>query len=65
MAKLKDYTGIPTINLEVTLPAKSKKEALELLENICPVIDLSFVDEIPATTSWQDNIDTAEWELED
>jgi hypothetical protein len=31
MTKLKEFTGILRIELEVTLPAKSKKEALELL----------------------------------
>ena len=64
MSKLKEFTGILTINLEVTLPAKSKKEALELLENIYPAISLSYGDEMPNLLDWRDNIDYADWELE-
>lgn len=64
MTELKEYKGILTINIEVTVPAKSEKEALELLENICPYLEYSFVDEIPATTSLRDNIETADWEIE-
>ena len=64
MTELKEYKGILTINIEVTVPAKSEKEALELLENICPYLEYSVVDEIPATTRWRDNIETADWEIE-
>jgi hypothetical protein len=38
MEKLKEFTGILEIKLEVTLPASSKKEALELLENMDEII---------------------------
>lgn len=65
MTKLKEFTGILTINLEVTLPAKSKKEALELLENIYPALSLSYGDEMPNLLDWRDNIDYADWEIED
>lgn len=65
MTKLKEYTGILTINLEVTLPAKSKKEALELLENIYPAISLSYGENIPDLIDWRDNLDYTDWELED
>jgi hypothetical protein len=65
MTKLKEFTGILRIELEVTLPAKSKKEALELLENIYPAISLSYGDEMPNLLDWRDNIDYADWELED
>lgn len=65
MTERKEYTGILKINLEVTLPAKSKKEALELLENIYPTITLSFGENIPELLDWRDDIDTADWELED
>ncbi|QDB71425.1 hypothetical protein Mic1_56 [Microcystis phage Mic1] len=65
MTERKEYTGILKINLEVTLPAKSKKEALELLENIYPTISLSFGENIPELLDWRDDIDTADWELED
>ena len=64
MTKLKEYTGILTINLEVTLPAKSKKEALELLENIYPAISLSYGENIPDLIDWRDNLDYTDWELE-
>ena len=65
MTKLTEYTGILTINLEVTLPAKSKKEALELLENIYPAITLSYGENIPDLIDWRDNIDHVDWEIED
>lgn len=64
MTKLTEYTGIMRIELEVTLPAKSKKQALELLENIYPAISLSYGDEMPNLLDWRDNIDYADWELE-
>lgn len=62
---MKEYTGILEINLEVTLPAKSKKHALELLNEIYPAISLSYGDKIPDLIDWRDNIDTADWEIED
>ncbi|BBG57976.1 hypothetical protein [uncultured phage] len=65
MAKLKEFTGILEIKLEVTLPAKSKKQALELLNEIYPAITLSYGDNIPDLIDWRDNIDYADWELED
>ena len=65
MTERKEYTGLLKINLEVTVPAKSKKEALELLENIYPVINLSFGENIPELLDWRDDIDTVDWELED
>jgi hypothetical protein len=65
MSKLKEFTGILRIELEVTLPAKNKKQALELLENIYPAISLSYGDEMPNLLDWRDNIDYADWELED
>ncbi|MDJ0507338.1 MAG: hypothetical protein PX635_19220 [Nostocales cyanobacterium LE14-WE12] len=75
MTEIKEYTGLLRINLEVTLHAKSEKEALELLENIYPLISLSYMDielnrydiedEIPELIDWDTHIDTAEWELED
>ena len=65
MTKLTEYTGIMRIELEVTLPAKSKKQALELLENIYPAISLSYGDEMPNLLDWRDNIDYADWEIED
>lgn len=68
MTEIKEYTGRLTIDLEVTLSAKSKKEALELLENIYPAITLSYAENEPEPEHlmyWSDNIDTAEWELED
>ena len=65
MSKLKEFTGILRIELEVTLPASSKEKALELLENIYPAISLSYGDEIPDLIDWRDNIDCAEWDIED
>ncbi|MCA2939618.1 MAG: hypothetical protein IM319_10815 [Microcystis sp. M113S1] len=65
MTKLKEFTGILRIELEVTLPASSKEKALELLENIYPSITLSYGDEMPNLLDWRDNIDYADWELED
>jgi hypothetical protein len=65
MTKLKEFTGILRIELEVTLPASSKEKALELLENIYPAISLSYGDEMPNLLDWRDNIDYADWELED
>lgn len=65
MAEIKTYTGIFTINLEVTLDAKSEKEALELLENIYPDITLSYGEKEPDLMYWGDDIDTAQWELKD
>jgi hypothetical protein len=65
MTKLKEYTGILRINLEVTLPAKSKKQALELLNEIYPAISLSYGDNIPDLIDWRDNIDHVDWEIED
>lgn len=65
MTKLKEYTGILRIELEVTLPAKSKKQALELLENIYPAISLSYGENIPDLIDWRDDIDYVDWEIED
>lgn len=65
MTKLKEYTGILEIKLEVTLPASSKEKALELLENIYPAISLSYGENIPDLIDWRDNIDYADWEIED
>ena len=65
MTKLKEFTGILEIKLEVTLPAKSKNQALELLNEIYPAITLSYGDNIPDLIDWRDNIDYADWELED
>ena len=65
MTKLTEFTGILRIELEVTLPAKNKKQALELLEQIYPAISLSYGDEMPNLIDWRDNIDYADWELED
>ena len=65
MTEIKEYTGILPINLKVTLHAKSEKEALELLENIYPEITLSYGENVPDLMYWEDDIDTAEWELED
>ena len=62
---MKEFTGILRIELEVTLPAKNKKEALELLNEIYPAITLSFGDNIPDLIDWRDNIDYADWEIED
>jgi len=65
MTKLIEFTGILRIELEVTLPAKSKKQALELLENIYPAISLSYGENIPDLIDWRDNIDHVDWEIED
>ena len=65
MTKLKDFTGIIRIELEVTLPAKSQKEALELLENIYPAISLTYGENMPDLIDWRDNLDYADWEIED
>ena len=65
MTKLTEFTGILRIELEVTLPASSKEKALELLETIYPAISLSYGDEMPNLLDWRDNIDYADWELED
>jgi hypothetical protein len=65
MTKLKEFTGILRIELEVTLPASSKEKALELLESIYPSITLSYGDEMPNLLDWRDNIDYADWELQD
>ena len=65
MTKLKEFTGIIRIELEVTLPAKSQKEALDLLENIYPAISLTYGENIPDLIDWRDNLDYADWEIED
>jgi hypothetical protein len=65
MSKLKEFTGILEIKLEVTLPASSKEKALELLESIYPAISLSYGDEMPNVLDWRDNLDCVDWELED
>jgi hypothetical protein len=65
MTKLTEFTGILRIELEVTLPASSKEKALELLENIYPAISLSYGENMPNLIDWRDNIDYADWELED
>jgi hypothetical protein len=65
MTKLKEFTGILEIKLEVTLPAKSQKEALKLLENIYPDISLSYGETIPNLIDWRDNLDYVDWEIED
>ena len=65
MTKLTEFTGILTINLEVTLPAPSKEKALELLENIYPAITLSYGENMPNLIDWRDNLDYVDWELED
>lgn len=65
MPKLKEFTGILEIKLEVTLPATSKKQALELLNEIYPAITLSYGDNIPDLIDWRDNIEYADWELDD
>ena len=64
MTEIKEYTGRLTINLDVTLSAKSEKEALELLETIYPHITLSYGENATDLVYWSDNVDTAEWELE-
>jgi hypothetical protein len=65
MTEIKEYRGKLRIILEVTLQAKSEKEALELLENIYPDITLSYGEKVPDYMYWDDNIETAEWELDD
>ncbi|MCA2504774.1 MAG: hypothetical protein IM550_06545 [Microcystis sp. M54BS1] len=65
MSKLKEFTGILTINLEVTLPASSKEKALELLNEIYPAITLSYGENIPDLIDWRDNLDYTDWELQD
>jgi hypothetical protein len=65
MTELTEFTGILRIELEVTLPASSKEKALELLESIYPSITLSYGDEMPNLLDWRDNIDYADWEIED
>lgn len=65
MSKLKEFTGILRIELEVTLPASSKPKALELLNEIYPAISLSYGENIPDLIDWRDNIDYADWEIED
>ena len=65
MAKLREFTGILEIKLEVTLPASSKEKALELLENIYPAITLSYGENMPDLIDWRDNLDYADWELQD
>ena len=65
MTKLTEYTGIMRIELEVTLPAKSKKEALELLNEIYPAITLSYGENVPDLIDWRDDLDYADWEIED
>ena len=65
MTELTEFTGILRIELEVTLPASSKEKALELLESIYPAITLSYGDEMPNLLDWRDNIDYADWELQD
>ena len=65
MTKLKEFTGILEIKLEVTLPASSKEKALELLENIYPAISLSYGENMPNLIDWRDNIDYVDWEIED
>jgi hypothetical protein len=65
MTELTEFTGILRIELEVTLPASSKEKALELLESIYPAITLSYGDEMPNLLDWRDNIDYADWEIQD
>ena len=65
MTKLTEFTGIMRIELEVTLPAKSKKEALELLNEIYPAITLSYGENVPDLIDWRDDLDYADWEIED
>jgi hypothetical protein len=65
MTELTEFTGILRIELEVTLPASSKEKALELLESIYPSITLSYGDEMPNLLDWRDNIDYADWEIQD
>ncbi|MDY7048361.1 MAG: hypothetical protein RPG89_07010 [Microcystis panniformis WG22] len=62
---MKEFTGILTINLEVTLPASNKEKALELLENIYPAITLSYGENMPDLIDWRDNLEYVDWEIED
>ena len=64
MTELKEYTGKITIDLEVSLLTKSKKEALELLEKIYPLINLSYEGEIPELIDWDTHFVPADWELQ-
>ena len=64
MTKLKEYTGILEIKLEVTLPASSKEKALELLNEIYPAISLSYGENMPDLIDWRDNLDYVDWELD-
>ena len=65
MTERKEYTGILTIKLEVTLVAKSEKEALELLKEIYPDITLIYGENAPELIDWRDDLDYAEWEIEE
>ena len=65
MTKLKEFTGILRIELEVTLPASSKEKALELLNEIYPAITLSYGENIPDLIDWRDNLDYSDWEIQD
>jgi hypothetical protein len=64
MTERKEYTGILTIKLEVTLAAKSEKEALELLKEIYPDITLIYGENAPDLIDWRDDLDYTDWELE-
>jgi hypothetical protein len=64
MTELKEYTGKLTINLEITVPAKSEKEALELLNEIYPEITLIYGENVPELISWQDDLDYIDWEID-
>lgn len=64
MTELKEYTGKLTINLEVTLAAKSEKEALELLNEIYPDITLIYGEKAPELTGWRDDLDYIDWEID-
>jgi hypothetical protein len=68
MTQLTEYTGILTIKLKVTIAAKSRKKALELLSEIYPDITLSYgenVPDLPDLIEWCDDTDDADWEIED
>ena len=54
-----------TITVSSVAEQFGMKEALELLENIYPVITLSFGENIPELLDWRDDIDMVDWELED
>ena len=64
MTQLTQYTGILTIKLEVTLAAKSEKEALELLKEIYPDITLLYGEKAPDLIDWRDDLDYTDWEIE-